>query len=202
MPAPITTAITICNSALLKLGADKISALSGSGRASVTCNTLYAYLRDEVMGSHPWKFALFTALLAPTSDTPVNTDWEYSYDIPNDCLRPLGPIDDQISWTVEGSKILCNESTLTFKYIYRNTDESSWDARFCEALAWRLAMELALSVVQSIPMKQEAEKSYDKYLASARAMNGLVGTLPPLEADTWANARRGNRFDPITGNSS
>lgn len=192
MTQPITTAVTICNSALLKLGADKISALSQTTRAAVTCNTLYAYLRDEVMGESPWRFALKRAVLSPNGTTPA-FDFDFSYDIPSDCLRLLSPDDDEIIWIQEGSQILCSETTLNMKYLYRNEDESSWDARFCEALAWRLCMELALSLTQSIPMKQEAEKSYKDALAQARAMNAVIGTPNPLEADIWSKARKGNQ---------
>jgi len=200
MSAPVTTAVTICNSALLKLGAGKISALTQTTRAAVVCNTLYAYLRDELLGIHPWRFATKTVALAPNSTAPVDVDrWDYSYDIPTDCIRPLGPTDDTIKWAVEGDQILTTEASFYLKYIYRNTDEGSWDARFCEALSWRLAMELALSLVQNITMKQECEKSYKDALSAARGMNGLIGTLPPLEADIWTQARRGGRFNPLTG---
>ena len=191
MTQPITTAVTICNSALLKMGADTISSLTQTGRAAMICNALYAYLRDEVMGSSPWKFALARAVLTPNATVPP-FDFTYQYDIPSDCLRLLTPDDDSIIWHQEGNQILCNEPSLNMKYIYRNVDESSWDARFCETFAWRLAMELAIGLTQSVPMKQEAEKSYMAALAQARSMNAVIGTLPHLEADIWSGARKGN----------
>jgi hypothetical protein len=193
MPAPITTQLTICNSALLKIGGDIIGSITQNTRGAIVCNTLYNYLRDEVMGESPWRFATKQAVLYPNGTTPAFT-YTYQYDIPNDCLRLLVPDDDSIFWVVQGNEILSNEPTLNMNYLYRNTDESSWDARFCEAFAWRLAMELALSLTRSIPMKQEAEKSYNAALAQARAMNAVIGTLPPLEADIWSNARRGNKW--------
>ena len=202
MSQPITTAITICNSALMKLGADKISSLTQTTRAAVTCNTLYAYLRDELLGESPWRFATKRTTLYPNGTIPP-FEYTQSYDIPDDCLRLLIPDDDSIKWVVEGNQILCNESTLNMKYLFRNTDESSWDARFCEAFAWRLTMELALSLTQSLPMKQEAEKSYKDCLAQARAMNAVIGTIPPLEADIWSNARKGYRWPrPTAGQTT
>lgn len=198
MPAPVTNAVTICNSALLKLGADIISSLSQTTRAAIICNTLYAYIRDEVMGESPWRFATTRTVLSPNATVPPY-QFDFSYDIPSDCLRLLTPEDDSIIWVVENVQILSNEPTLNMKYIFRNTDESSWDARFCEMLAWRLCMELALSLTQSIPMKQEAEKSYKDCLAQARAMNAVIGTLPPLEADIWTQARKGHNFRRTVG---
>ncbi len=200
MTAPITTSLVICNSALFKIGADKISDLTGTNRAAIVCNSLYAYLRDQVMGESLWRFALTRAVLTPNATTPAFT-YTYQYDIPSDCLRLLRTDDDQLVWIQEGSQILSNESTLDMIYIYRNTDESSWDARFCEAFAWRIAMELSLALKESIPMKQEAEKSYKDQLAQARASNAVIGTIPALEADIWSLARKGNGgfFDLIKG---
>lgn len=193
MPAPITSALTICNSALLKIGNDTIASLSSTARAAVVCNTLFQYLADEVMGESPWVFATKQSSLAPNGTPPLYT-WLYTYDIPSDCLRPLTLDNDQIPWVVQGTQILTNESSINLDYIFRNVDPSSWDARFCECLAWRLAMEIALAVARSVPLKQEAEKSYNAALAQARAMNGVIGTKKPLEADIWSGARRGNNY--------
>lgn len=190
MPAPITTAVTICNSALFKCGADKIQSLTQTTRAAIVCETLYQYIRDEVMGAYQWRFATKRVVLAPNATKPPFT-YTYAYDIPNDCLRPLKMVPDDIDWIVENGQIFCNEASLNFIYIYRNTDESSWDARFCEAFAWRLAMELAMALTKSLPMAAAAEKSYNQALAQARAINAVIGTIPPLEADIWSSARRG-----------
>lgn len=198
MAAPVTNAVVICNSALLKLGADKISSLSGTTRAAIVCNTLYEYLRDEVMGATPWRFAIKRVVLSPNGTPPAYT-FAYTYDIPPDCLRLLVPDDDKIAWVQEGQTILSDEATMSFRYIYRNDDESSWDARFCEALAWRLAMELALALTQSIPMKQECEKSYKAALAEARSMNAVIGSGGRLEPDTWSDARRSSSWRATVG---
>ncbi len=193
MAAPITTAVTICNSALLKVGADVISSLTQTTRAAVACNALYAYIRDEVMGSSPWRFAKTRVILAPTDIKPI-FEYLYTYTIPSDCLRPLMPENDAIPWAVENGMIFTNYPELRLHYIFRNTDESSWDARFCEAVAWRLAMELSLTLAQSIPMHQAAAAAYKDALAQARAMNGIQGTPLPLEADIWSLARKGYRW--------
>lgn len=193
MTMPIVTSVTICNSALMKMGGDKISSLTETTRAAVVCNTLFQYLADEVMGSSPWRFATKRVSLVPNSTKPPY-EFLYQYDIPSDCLRLLIPEDDSITWVVEGNQILTNEQTLNIKYLYRNVDPSSWDARFAECLAWRLSMELALSLTESLPKQQAMATGFKESLANARAMNAIVGTIPPLEADIWSKARRGYRY--------
>lgn len=186
------TSVTICNSALLKLGADKISSLSETTRAATVCNALYAYLRDEVMSSSPWKFAIKRAIFTPTGTTP-DFGWDNEYDIPSDCLRLLTADDSHIEWVQEGEKILSNETTLNMTYIFQNTDESSWSPLFAESLAWRLCMELSLALTQSTTMRDLAEKSYQKSLDQARSVNAVIGMQPVLIADVWSDARKGNQ---------
>jgi hypothetical protein len=190
---PVVSAVTVCNSALLKIGADPISSLSGTDRASTVCRLLWQYLCDEVMSNRPWRFALKRVTLTPNGTTPVY-GYQYTYDIPSDCLRLLVPDDNSINWTVEGSKILCSESSLNIRYLFRNTDPSSWDACFGEVMAWRMAMELALSLAQSIPLKQEAERSFKDAIAEASSINAVIGTIPALDADIWTKARKGYKW--------
>ena len=188
-----TNQITICNSALLKVGADVIASITDTKRAAVVCNTLYALIRDEVLRASPWRFAIERVSIVPNATVPA-FDYLYQYDIPNDCLRPLKTFPDSIDWIVEGNQILTNCTCLDLIYIYQNTDESSWDNNFCEAFAYRLAMELALSLTKNIPLKQEMEKSYNASIAQARSMNAVTGKIPPLEADIWSSARRGDYY--------
>jgi hypothetical protein len=195
MPAPITTEVTICNSALFKCGADKIQSLTQDTRAAIVCNTLFAYLRDEALSAHRWKFALKRTTLNPTETTP---DWgyDYEYDVPSDCLRALELEDKSVIWTQEGDKFLSDAEELPMLYIYRNVNPSDWSSLFAETLAWRLAMELSLSLTKSTALHNLAAKAYENNLTQARAMNGMIGTLPPLEADIWTGSRRSSSFDP------
>lgn len=198
MPAPVINSVVICNSALLKLGADTITSLAQTGRAATTCNTLYAYLRDEVTSAFPWRHAVKRAVLSPNGTTPP-FDFQQTYDIPSDCLRMLRPDDDSITWKQEGTQILSDEVTLDMLYIFRNDDESSWSALFAETLAWRLCMELALSLTKSIPMAEKAEKSYKERLAEARAVDSAIGSGQQLEADIWSRSRRGFKLPKTVG---
>jgi len=190
MSAPTVNAVTICNSALLKIGADPISSLTQPGRAALVCNTLYPYIRDEVMRATPWRFATTQAVLSLNAYSPP-FDYLYAYNKPTDCLRLLWPDKPDLKWTEQNGLVLTDSNEMNMTYIFRNTDESSWDNCFTEAFAWRMGMELALALTKSVAMKQEAEKSYKESLAQARAMNAVVGTLRPLLADVWSGARRG-----------
>lgn len=181
--------VGICNSALYKVGAYQISSLSDNTRASNTCAALYPILRDEVMRASPWRFALAQVVLSTPSASVPAFGYNTAYDIPSNILRVYEVNSNQ--WTEVGNQILCDIPTgINVLAIVQNTDPTSWDAQFAEALAWRLASEIALSLVQSVPLKQEMTKGYEKTLAAARSSNAVIGTPQRLIADFWSGARK------------
>jgi hypothetical protein len=190
--------VSVCNSGLLKVGADQISSLSDNTRASNVCQAMFPILRDEVMRACPWRFALTQRVLGVPNATAPAFGYSSAYDIPSDILRVWQVDVDQ--WTEVGNQILCDKPNgINTLAIYQNTDPTSWDAQFAEALAWRIAMEIALALVQSVPLKQEMEKGFEKSLALARSSNAVIGTPQRLIADFWSNARKfgPNRLGPI-----
>lgn len=186
------TQLTVCNSALIKIGSDRISSITQDTRAAVLLNAIWSQTLDSVLRAHPWNFAITRAELAPTSDEPA-FEWDYEYDLPSDCLRVLDLMDgndEDIEFVIEDQKILTNESTIYARYIYRNDDPSSWDACFAEALAWRLAKEVVMSLSGNAALVEVCDKAYMKQLAEARTMDGAEGIIKGLESNTWTNARR------------
>ena len=185
----MATSISIVNSALIKLGADTISSLTQDTKAAILANAVFTDLRDEVLRSHPWNFAIKRAEWSPTANTPVY-EYDYEYDLPSDCLRVLDPEYDSTDFVIEGRKLLTNESTLKVRFIYRHTDPSEWDAMFCQTLSWRLAQELAFALTQSSERAEQMEREFRKSLSMARSMDGAEGILKGLVATEWTDARR------------
>lgn len=187
------TQIGICNSALAKVGQAPISSISQETRAAQIINSLFDLLQDEVMASHPWNFAIKRVTLSPTATTPVY-EYDYEYDIPNDCLRILELETDVtmigMDWVVEGKKILSNDATINIRYIYRNTDYNSWSPPFAEVMAWRIAMEIAYALTQSSERERACGESYRATLALSRSTDGAEGVLRGLIADEWLASRK------------
>lgn len=101
----MTTAVDICNRALLSIGSQRIiSSLTQDSVEAKACNTIYVNLRDDLLRMAPWDCALKTANLVYITSvpgTPENTSpatnlwqpgqprppWAYEYQYPIDCLR-------------------------------------------------------------------------------------------------------------------
>jgi hypothetical protein len=183
------TQIGICNSALTLLGCDLISSITQETKSARLLNGIWDLSRDEVIRAHRWNFATKRAVLAPTATAP-DFEWDYAFDIPNDCLRILEPDSNDLQFVVENGQILCDEDSLNFKYVYRNEDESSWDASFARAMALYLAKEICYAMTQSLALTESIEKRYMMALAEAKFNDGSEGTMPDLESFSWTDVRR------------
>jgi hypothetical protein len=197
----MNTQINIVNSALLKLGATRISSITQNTKSAIHMNAIWAQILDCVLRAHPWHFAKKRVTLVPNATTPPY-EYDFTYDLPGDWIRPLEPEHNDCDFVVESNQILTNWNPLNIAYIFRNTDPSTWDACFCEAMAWRLANEAAYDLTQNTAVVGWTAKGYLAQLAEARAMNGVENNnFPALEADTWTDARKGFRYGllgPIT----
>ena len=183
------TQLGISNSALVKVGADRITDLAQNTKTAILLSTIFDSVRDEVLRSHPWRFAIKRATLTPTSTVPP-FEYDFTYDLPNDCLRIVRLDDEQIDWVIEARKLLCSENPINVVYIYQNDEPSTWDTMFAEVMAWRLAAEISYNLTQSVTLFDRLELGYQKALGQARAMSGFEGSVTGFEATTWTDARR------------
>jgi len=150
-------------------------------------------MRDKVLRSHPWKFAISYQELAQVSPQPDDVfDYDYVYQLPSDCLRVLStdlPVDS--NWTeIEGGRIACNSSTLIVKFIKRIEDVSAFDANFCEVLSWEIAVDIAYALTQSSSAVQTAEAGLKKAIGEARSYSAQIGSVTQVNSSGWLDARR------------
>ncbi len=187
------TQISICNSALAKVGQAPISSITQETRAAQIINSIFSLIQDELLACHPWNFALKRATLSPTSTTP-DFEFTYEFDIPSDCLRVLETETDTTmigdSWVVEDGKILSNDDEVSIRYIYRHENYNAWAPMFAEVMAWRLAQEIAYALTQSTEREKTCEASFAKALSQARSMDGAEGVLKGVITDEWTQSRR------------
>jgi hypothetical protein len=162
--------------------------LDDESKAGLICKERYYLLRDEVLRTHPWKFAKKRVSLALLDETPV-FGYDYAYQLPTDCLRVLGSEYADTEFKVEGRKVLTNETTMYLSYVSRIEDVSQYDAEFCEALACRIAADIAYAITNNASLTETMMKVYREKLAEARSVSAMEGTPDNLVVDDWINAR-------------
>jgi len=184
-----TTETSICNSALTKIGAGRIISLDDTSERAKLLKEQYPLLRDALLYEHPWNFATARIEVAPLVAAP-EYEFDFQYQLPSDCLRVYGTdMPKDWPWKVEGTKLLCNSSTLIIKYIKRVTDTSQFSSEFAEVLAWRIASEIAYSVTQSSSLRDSADAKYERALRQARSFDAQESNGDRVYADTWLNSR-------------
>lgn len=198
--------VDICNSALTKLGATSITALTDADPKATTMNLLYPLVRDAELRRRRWKFSLRRASLPALSEDPA-FGFAYQYQLPTnpDCLRVIQVSEYHVGldlsdyrgaptemYSIEGQKILTNfPAPLKIRYIARITDATTYDAAFVESLASRLAYEACERITQSESKKESLLRGYRLSIKEATLANALESAPAHLADDTWVTARLG-----------
>lgn len=194
--------VEIANRALTKLGAARIISFGDDNKQARAVQSMFAIVRDAELRAHVWSFAVKRASLAALTSTP---DWgfEYEYELPSDCLRLLqvndffqGPSMDDYrnqstaEYMLEGNKILTDYvAPLKIRYITREEDTAQWDSTFVEAIACRLAAEMAEDLTQSNQKKDAAWKEYDQALMAAIRSGAVEQQHQDMPDDSWVLSR-------------
>lgn len=182
--------VDVANGALVKIGINTLTSLSDNSKEGRLCNLRYYYNRDMLLRSHPWNFAKKRVSLAVSATVPEYY-WEYQFPLPSDLLKLLdNDLNDNDEWVLEGGNFLCHVNVLNILYIFRQTDPTQFDPSFQEALEWKLATDLAYSLVQSVSLAENCYKAYLDALKLARSMNAQErGSVQQVIADDWSTAR-------------
>ena len=155
--------VGIANMALHKLGANRIVAFTDTTKEGILANDTFYEIRDALLRSHPWNFAIELASLAADATAPA---WGFDnrFAVPegaNPCLRVLqveGEDESSGRWEVHGRFIHTSlTAPINIMYIKRITDANSMDALFREALSARLAMEWALPLTHDPQVHSDME---------------------------------------------
>lgn len=183
------TDVAICNSALAKVGVERILSLNDNSVPARICKEQYEKVRDELLYSHPWNFAMGRAALAPLVTPPV-FEWSYQFALPADALRVVDTdLPKPAKWHVEGRLLMCDSAAVSIKFIRKVTDASQFTPGFAEVLATKLAADISYSLVQSVQLKATLVEEYERKLRTARSFDAQESMGDRVYADSWLNAR-------------
>lgn len=181
--------VEICNKALDKLGHGAITSLEDGTKAANLCLRNWDMVRNEVLRSHSWNFAIKRIALAPSTESPA-FGFSNAFPLPSDYLRIIEIQDSNLfDYQMESNNILCNESVLYVRYIYEVTDPNQYDATFVDTVATRMAVELCEPLTQSNTKKNELIKDLDASLTNARRIDGQENPPVSFVEDDWITAR-------------
>lgn len=187
----MSTEVDICNIALHRIGAERITSLADTTKRAKICNDLYSFERDLLLREHPWNFATARVALAKTANTPL-FGFTGEFQLPADYIRVIdtefGDYED-FEFRIEADKLLCDESSIKIEYIFKATDTSKFDAKFIETLALRIASRLAYSMVNSATLQDRIYNEADIALRNARLYDAQEGSARKFLKSDWTNVR-------------
>lgn len=186
-------AVQICNRALQRLGAKRITSLTQDVPNARSCNFAYEPIRDAELRAHTWSSAIKRAQLAEDSTEPLFGK-SARFALPSDFLRmlPLDPVqnDNYFDYQIEAGYIYTNYTApLNIRYIYRLTSVTLMDSLLQEAIAMRLALELCEEITQSNTKLDLLERDYKRVLREARRVNAIERVAQEPPEDTWVTVR-------------
>lgn len=160
----------LANMALSRLGEPRISDIAENTPAAISCRENLELVRDSLLRSHPWNFAMARAELSQ-GETPV-FGWEYSYALPADILRLMTFNGVQASmcaadFTIEAGYLLTDVEEAKVTYVRRVVDPTLFDPLFVEVLVFRLAAGIAMDVTATQEKRDAMEALAAQRLAGA-----------------------------------
>jgi len=185
--------LDIVNLALSLLGESPIQSIDEGSAAAVYAKQQFDPARRAALRSYNWTFALRRVRLTRVADE-VPGVYQFTYQLPADCLRPIRVIDPEKDRTppdasgttgyepVGANRITCDLENPLLEYVADITDPVFFDDLFVQSLAHRLAAGLAT------PITGDANR--------AQALMGMARTL---EREAAAQSGR-ERRDPATVN--
>lgn len=183
----------LCNSALAKIGAARITALEEGSKNANLCAELYERCRDDLLRAHSWNFATARSKLAKTDSEPA-FGYTASFALPADWIRSIGAYDNEeglgtLDYKIESGSLLSSSEEVYLRYVRRVENVNLMPADFREALASLLARELAVPIAQSNTLEEKLEARYRTRLRRARTTDGLEDRADPLPLGAWAAVR-------------
>lgn len=161
--------VSICNQAMVELGANTFSSRTEQNSEAIACNNVFDNLRRELISSHPWNFAMKQVELAESASTPV-LQFDHQFAVPSDRLRLWKVLDDGNYRDME-NLILTDKTTCKIVYIFDNTDVTTWPPYFISLFVAALVAKLAYPITESGAQSERAHAVFEKKFQTAKTIN-------------------------------
>lgn len=180
------TSLDICNIALSKIGAAKITAMSD--KSDISLQNIYNQARDGLLIKYPWNFARAREELTPNDEAPA-FEWAYAYDLPMDFIGRPELYNSKAEFIIEGLTLLCNDDKIQLKYTAQVTDVTMYNSLFIECLILGVASELAVIITNDQRLKDSLAAEQRVKLYNAFLLNEYDNNATEVEElTTWQQA--------------
>lgn len=201
----ITSITQVCNLALSRLGARRISDYESDTTVEATsCRLHYELVRDGLLRRHQWDFAKDNKALSKLP-APASPKYAVAWQMPADCVRVIGVsvAGDSLSHFARHGRLILTDDfeTLRMEYVTNAVPISQWDSLFVQAVALKLAMSICEDIAQNPQKAQECSGELESLAlpaaqtADAREANSGegFGLVDLIASSTLGRLRRSVR---------
>lgn len=186
--------LEIVNLALARLGQPSISAMSEASNEAARVSAVWDNALLATQHAFRWPFLMTRVGLALVEETPDSFPYLYEYALPSDMVQAYeivsGIPDVHVPFLIEGSYLYTDKEDAVLVYSFKETRCSKFSPTFCDALAWRIAGDLSLSLSGSTQYAQTAEQNYQQCLSMAKAQAANSDLPKRARISRYVKARR------------
>lgn len=211
-----TSPVEICNIALGWLGGTLIISLDDPSVEAKLCKANYDSIRDTVIEEREWTFAVKRLEPVALVDRPLY-GYDRAFQIPEEVIRILqvsraggdvvsGDVqgsfisatrggtgtgrETRIEWNREGDQILAsNADRIYARVLIRIEDTTKFSPAFTQALAARLAMDLAIPLTNDAKLQSVMAGMYGEKMQLAASTDGMQGRSHNVRSDAFTVVR-------------
>ena len=171
------SAVQICNLGLLKFGDITIVSLTEDTREGRACAILYPQMRDLMLSTHPWNFAMKRADISADLVTTPAFQWDYAYTLPVDCLQVWELYGSTAEWQIENGTLLTNQETeIYIRYLKTFETTGTFSPSFVNCLALRIGAEMSAKIKGNSGKRAALlQELYQVELPRAYRLNAIEG---------------------------
>ncbi|MFI3241497.1 MAG: hypothetical protein R3Y43_02905 [Alphaproteobacteria bacterium] len=177
------TDIDICSNALIRIGGSSISSFEESTAEAEVAKNLYSIIKNSLISSYPWNFALRQQKLNKLEEAPI-ADFQYAYFLPTDCLRVISAGYDNrtrgLSYVISENKLYSNVNDIVIQYV-ASVEEESMPSFFVEMLIGKLASDFCLSLTESTSRAEFLLKRFEDDFKRAKLIDAQQSTTKTFE---------------------
>jgi hypothetical protein len=200
MMATSITKTDVFNRALAEIGTRLVTSDTEDSHEANTCNALYDMVRLELNQSHAWNWAIRRTELAQETSDPT-WKWDNSFALPADMLKLLKVSRDEYDhqfeprYQVKGKQgtttgvINTDEDKIFIEYVADVQEVIAMPPLYREALAYKLAMVIAVPLTEQRSKADAAERKYNAAVMKAKSQDAQSDHPPVIPDTSWLLSR-------------
>lgn len=185
----------IVNAGIIKLGITPILDITQDTKTARLCKRRYYDLRDKLLRTYPWSFAIKRTELALISAAPTYK-FSYAHQLPSNSLRLLDIDERCTDYRREGDTIVSNNSEVFIRYIQAITDPNKMDVAFRESLSAKIAQELCMILADNQNLYKIMKADFLDSITEARNTSAIERGSDYILAEQWIKSRYAGTSGP------